>query len=120
MVEEQLARMAELCEARGSAFQVFGIAPSPDEEAWPSGRLAQAASAVGLSFVDLDPLVNERGPGPGWWAIPGDGHYTAEGNAVLAEVIYDQLVALGHLPERFVGECAGHSGLRGTVNPNAP
>ena len=59
-----------------------------------------------VSFVDLSAEVETRGPGPGWWEIPDDGHYTAQGNRVLAEVIFDDLLSSGFLPEKFHEGCA--------------
>ena len=77
------------------------------------GRLEQAFRTAGVSFADLSGEVESRGPGPGWWEIPDDGHYTDQGNRVLAEVIIDDLLSSGLLPKAFHGGCAGPSTARG-------
>lgn len=101
-VRESLVRMREL--AGETPLVVFGIAPTPDD-AWTMERLAREVEAAGLgsTWFEAAPLVDQRGNGPGWWQIPGDGHYTAEGNAVLADVVLERL--RGSLPGPYAGTC---------------
>ena len=82
-VRESFARMKQLCVDGGCDLVAFGIAPTPDDS-WSMERLASEAAAAGLGdrWFEAAPKVDERGPRPGWWEIPGDGHYTAEGNVV--------------------------------------
>jgi hypothetical protein len=105
-VRESVARMKATCERGGCELVVYGIAPTPDD-AWSGERLAQSVSSAGMGhrWFELAPQVDQRGPGPGWWQIPGDGHYTPEGNRVLADVLRDQLRGLGVLPPPFDGDC---------------
>jgi hypothetical protein len=103
-IGESLERMKRLCSAAGCQLIVFGIAPTPDD-AWSMERLAQEVSSaqLGGTWFEAAPKVDQRGEGPGWWQIPGDRHYTAEGNAVLADVVHEQLRR--SLPPAFRGDC---------------
>lgn len=103
-VRESVERMGSLCDEAGCRLLVFGIAPSPHDD-WSMERLAAEVSAAGRAdgWFEAAPQVDGRGPQADWWQIPGDGHYNAEGNRVLAEVILDQLRALGLLPDAFGG-----------------
>lgn len=89
-VRGALRHARELSESGGAGFAVLGIAPGPDE-AWTLARLEQEAGAAGAAWIPVAPAVDQRGPQPGWWEIPGDGHYTAEGNAAIASVVYEAL-----------------------------
>jgi hypothetical protein len=103
-VGESFQRMRQLCAEAGCQLIVFGIAPTPDD-AWSMERLAQEVSdaQLGGTWFEAAPKVDERGDGPGWWQIPGDGHYTVEGNAVLADVVHAELRR--SLPGPFAGDC---------------
>jgi len=103
-VRESLIRMKELATAAGSELIVFGIAPTPDD-AWSMERLTREVEAAGLgdTWFEAAPRVDEQGEGPGWWQIPGDGHYTAEGNAALADVVHSELRR--SLPPPYGGHC---------------
>lgn len=105
-VRESLRRMDAICAGAGCRLLVFGVAPTPDD-AWSMERLATEVDQAGLgaTWFEAGPKVDERGSGPGWWQIPGDGHYTVEGNRVLAEVIRDELRRLGVLDGPFAGDC---------------
>ena len=103
-VREALLRMKTVCEEADCRIQAVGIAPTPDD-AWSMERMAQEVAAAGLDFFEAAPQVDARGDGPGWWQIPGDGHYTPEGNAVLAEVIQDELRGRGLLPAPLDRTC---------------
>ncbi len=104
-VRESLVRMKTLAGDADAELVVFGIAPTPDD-AWTMQRLSEEvqAAGVGEAWFEAGPRVDERGSHPGWWQIPGDGHYTAEGNAVLADVVREQL--RGGLPAPFNGPCS--------------
>ena len=105
-VRESLERMSGTCAGASCRLVVFGIAPTPDD-AWSTERLAHEVEQAGLgaTWFEAGPKVDERGSGPGWWQIPGDGHYTIEGNRVLADVIRDELRRTGALPTRFATDC---------------
>ncbi len=107
-VRESLRRMSTTCDGLGCRLVVFGIAPTPDD-AWSDERLASEVREAGLgdTWFEAAPKVDERGSGPGWWQIPGDGHYTVEGNRVLTEVILAELRRLGVLTGDFAGGCSG-------------
>jgi len=105
-VRESFGRMAQT--AGDTPLLVLGIAPSPDD-AWTVERLEAEVAAAGLPFANVAPRVDERGAGPGWWEIPDDGHYTPEGNQVLAEVIQEELVSRGLLPGALAGDCRTQS-----------
>jgi hypothetical protein len=105
-VRESIQDMHATCTGLGCQLVVFGIAPTPDD-AWSMERLATEVERAGLggTWFEAGPKVDERGDGPGWWQIPGDGHYTIEGNRVLADVIRDELRRVGALPSPFAGNC---------------
>lgn len=105
-VRESVERMRAACERAGCTLAVFAVAPTPDD-AWSMERLSAEVEAAhaGGNWFEASPRVDERGPGPGWWQIPGDGHYTVEGNRVLADVIRGELGRLNLLPQRFTGDC---------------
>ncbi len=97
-VRESLQRIQRLTEGAGADLLVLGIAPGPAED-WTLARLEQEAQAAGVAWYPVAPRVDERGDRPGWWEIPGDGHYTPEGNAALADVVHQALLERGLLPE---------------------
>ncbi len=99
-VRESLVRTKELCAEAGCELVVFGIAPTPDD-AWSMEQLAMEVHSAGLGerWFEAAPRVDQEGDRPGWWEIPGDGHYTPEGNRVLADVVLEHLRGIGVLPE---------------------
>ena len=96
-VREALSRTGDLASQGGAALLVLGIAPGPAED-WTLERLEREALAAGVAWHAVAPRVDMRGAGPGWWEIPGDGHYTAEGNAAVADVVYEALLEGDLLP----------------------
>ena len=103
-VRESMVRVREQAAGGDAALLVLGIAPGPAEE-WTLARLEQEAQAASVDWFAVAPRVDERGDGPGWWEIPDDGHYTAEGNAVVADVVHEALVERGLLPAAL--RCGG-------------
>lgn len=105
-VREAVERMRGTCDDLGCDLVVFGVAPTPDD-AWSMERLAGEVVQAGLgaTWFEAAPKVDQRGSGPGWWQIPGDGHYTVEGNRVLADVILNELRRVGALHGPFSADC---------------
>ena len=105
-VGESMSSMNGTCTGLGCRLVAFGIAPTPDD-AWSMERLASEVAQAGLAntWFEAGPKVDERGSSPGWWQIPGDGHYTVEGNRVLADVIRDELRRLDVFDGPFAGDC---------------
>ncbi len=103
-VRESVERMGRLCDEAGCELMVFGVAPSPHDD-WTMERLSAEVSAAGRAqyWFEAAPQVDGRGDQADWWQIPGDGHYTAEGNAALADVVLDQLRGFGLLPDSLGG-----------------
>jgi hypothetical protein len=99
-----MVRVKHLAGAGRAELLVLGIAPGPDE-GWTLARLEQETTAAGVDWFAVAPQVDARGPEPGWWEIPGDGHYTAEGNAVIADVVAGVLAERGLIPPSL--RCGG-------------
>ena len=102
-VVDALARLVR--ERGGHLLVVFLPVREGDAEGW-AGRLREAARAGGWAFADLESAFLARQGGGArslsdTWFRP-DGHYNAEGNAVVADEVARQLVSLGWWPPSAV------------------
>ncbi|MEM6568646.1 MAG: SGNH/GDSL hydrolase family protein [Planctomycetota bacterium] len=99
-VEQELTRLASLARNRAIPLVVVHLPQRPPwtpDRSYPAERLAAWADATGVTFIDTLPALRAHArPDALYWRI--DGHPRAEGHAVFAEVLAEELVRRGLVP----------------------
>ena len=99
-VEQELTRLASLARNRAIPLVVVHLPQRPPwtpDRSYPAERLAAWADATGVTFIDTLPALRAHArPDALYWPI--DGHPRAEGHAVFAEVLAEELVRRGLVP----------------------
>ena len=98
-VERQYERMIALARGAGAeiAFLHIPLGKPMGDAAYPPRRLAEWAARNRVAFFDALPaLSSHTGGDPLYW--PRDGHPSDAGHAVIAQVLYDGLVARQLVP----------------------
>jgi lysophospholipase L1-like esterase len=108
----ELERFSERARALG-ALPLVAVIPDPKSIGAPgepgfAGRVLELARERGVEAVDLAPALREAGARKGFAPVlPFDGHYSSEGNRVLAAPLADALLALVRAAENGGARTAG-------------
>jgi lysophospholipase L1-like esterase len=98
-IEAEFGKMASIAESAGARLVILHIpqqGPWTDRNHYPARRLSAWAARRGVEFVDALLAMEKRGGEPLYY--PKDGHCTAAGHAVIADVLYRHLTARHLVP----------------------